>query len=173
MRIYSISPPIDDIEYIISAYRSIYRYNCLNYFNGERGCVTGITTKGIIPDEEQTPEVWIGINYSLASAFMMRGLREEARQIIKGVHSLIWEKSGLWWATPEALLCEEVTQERLERVYEFIRTKKGKDWMPPKAYTVEELRGKKILQMRAPQYSRPMASAVLLYTLDKQPPSSP
>jgi non-lysosomal glucosylceramidase len=166
-------PPIDDIEYIISAYRSIYRYNCLNYFNGERGCVTGITTKGIIPDEEQTPEVWIGINYSLASAFMMRGLREEARQIIKGVHSLIWEKSGLWWATPEALLCEEVTQERLERVYEFIRTKKGKDWMPPKAYTVEELRGKKILQMRAPQYSRPMASAVLLYTLDKQPPSSP
>ena len=160
-------PPIDEPEYIIKAYKSVFKYNCLNYFNGERGVVTGITTEGIIPDEEQTPEIWIAVNYSLASAFLMRGLKDEAMHIIKGVHSLIWEKSGLWWTTPEAISCEEITQERLERAYNFIRMKRGDNWMPPNAYTIEQLKNKKILQMRAPQYSRPMASSVFLYAFDK------
>ncbi len=160
-------PPIDEPEYIVTAYKSIFRHNCLNYFNGERGVVTGITTEGVIPDEEQTPEVWIAVNYSLASAFMMRGLRDEAIQLIKGTHSLIWGKCGLWWATPEAISCEEITGDRLERAYEFARIKRGDTWRPPKAYTVKELAGKERLQMRAPQYSRPMASSVLLYVCDK------
>ncbi|MBW2184427.1 MAG: hypothetical protein JRF49_11275, partial [Deltaproteobacteria bacterium] len=129
--------------------------------------VTGITTEGIIPDEEQTPEVWVAINYSLASAFLMRGLKDEAIQIVKGVHSLIWKKSGLWWTTPEAVSCEEVTQARLERTYNFIRIKRGKHWVPPHAYTIEQLQGKKTSQMRAPQYSRPMASSAFLYAFDK------
>ncbi len=160
-------PPVDEPEHIIKAYRSIFKYNCLNYFNGERGLVTGITTEGIIPDEEQTPEVWVAINYSLASAFLMRGLKDEAIQIVKGVHSLIWKKSGLWWTTPEAVSCEEVTQARLERTYKFIRIKRGKHWVPPHAYTIEQLQGKKTSQMRAPQYSRPMASSAFLYAFDK------
>ncbi|MFC1890146.1 GH116 family glycosyl hydrolase [Thermodesulfobacteriota bacterium] len=160
-------PPIDEPEYIIKAYKSIFRYNCLNYFNGKRGVVTGITTEGVIPDEEQTPEVWIAVNYSLASAFMMRGLRDEAMQIIGGTHSLIWEEAGLWWTTPEAVSCEEITGDRAERAYSFIREKRGVGWLPPEGYRMEELTGREILQMRAPQYSRPMASSVLLYVLDK------
>ena len=160
-------PPIDKPEHIVQAYRSIFRYNCLNYCNGKRGVVTGITTDGVIPDEEQTPEVWVAINYSLASAFLMRGLKNEAIQIIKGIHSLIWRESGLWWSTPEAVSFEEVTQARLERTYKFIRMKRGDNWVPPQAYTIEKLKNKKIIQMRAPQYSRPMASSVFLYTFDK------
>lgn len=161
-------PPLDEPEYIIKAYRSIYKYSCLNYFNGERGVVTGITTEGIVPDEEQTPEVWIAINYSLASAFMMRGLRDEAMQIISGTHSLIWGKAGLWWSTPEAVSCEEITDERVERAYKFIREVKGDNWQPPEGYRKEELTGREVLQMRAPQYSRPMASSALLYVFDKK-----
>ena len=42
-------PPIDEPEYIVKAYKSIYRYNFLNYFKGERGVVTGITTQGRDP----------------------------------------------------------------------------------------------------------------------------
>ena len=116
-------PPVDKPEYIVKAYKSIFKYNCLNYFDGERGVVTGITTEGIIPDEEQTPEIWIAANYSIASAFIMRGLKDEAMQILKGIHSLVWEKSGLCWTTPEAILCEDITPERLERAYKFIRWK--------------------------------------------------
>ncbi len=160
-------PPIDKPEYIVKTYKSIYKYNCLNYFGGERGVVTGITTDGIIPDEEQTPEVWIAVNYSIASAFIMRGLKEEATRILKGIHSFIWEKSGLWWSTPEAISCEEVTQERLDRIYKFIRIKRGDNWKPPRIYTMDYLKNRKILQMRAPQYSRPMSSSALLYAFDK------
>jgi len=159
--------PIDDPEYIVQAYRSIFKYNCLNYFNGKRGVVTGITTGGVIPDEEQTPEVWVAISYSLASAFLMRGLKDEAIQIVKGIHSLIWRESGLWWTTPEAVSFEEVTQARLERTYKFIRMKRGDNWMPPQDYTIEQMKNKKIVQMRAPQYSRPMVSSVFLYAFDK------
>ncbi len=160
--------PIVEPEYIIKTYKSVFKYNCLNYFNGERGLVTGITTEGIIPDEEQTPEIWIAVNYSLASAFLMRGLENEAMQILNGIHSLIWEKTGLCWTTPEAVSCEEITEARLERAYCFIREKRGADWVPPEEYTFKKIKGKKILQMRAPQYSRPMSSSVLLYVFDKK-----
>jgi non-lysosomal glucosylceramidase len=160
-------PPIDKPEYIVKAYKSIYKYNCLNYFDGERGMVTGITTEGIIPDEEQTPEIWIAANYSIASAFIMRGLKDEAMHIIKGIHSLVWEKSGLCWTTPEAILCENITPERLERAYKFVRLKRGDDWKPPRNFTADYLGDSKILQMRAPLYSRPMASSVFLYVFEK------
>ena len=160
-------PSIDKPEYIVKAYKSIYKYNCLNYFDGERGVVTGITTDGIIPDEEQTPEIWIAANYSIASAFIMRGLKDEAMQILKGIHSLVWEKSGLCWTTPEAISCEDITRERLERAYKFIRLKRGDDWKPPRNFTAEYLGDSKVLQMRAPQYSRPMASSVFLYVFEK------
>jgi len=55
---------IKSIEYAIieKAYKAVFKYNCMNYFSGERGLVTGITTEGIIPDEEQTPEIWIAVN---------------------------------------------------------------------------------------------------------------
>jgi non-lysosomal glucosylceramidase len=160
-------PPIDDPEYILTTYKSIFKYNCMNYFNGERGVVTGITTEGIIPDEEQTPEVWIAVNYSLASSFLLRGLDNEASHIIKSIYKFIWEKTGLWWTTPEAVSFEEITEARFERAYEFIRKKRGAGWIPPKEYTYEYLKNRNILQMRAPQYSRPMASSVLLYVYDK------
>jgi hypothetical protein len=97
----------------------------------------------------------------------MRGLKEEATRILKGIHSFIWEKSGLWWSTPEAISCEEVTQERLDRIYKFIRIKRGDNWKPPRIYTMDYLKNRKILQMRAPQYSRPMSSSALLYAFDK------
>ena len=139
----------------------------MNYFNGERGVVTGITTEGIIPDEEQTPEVWIAVNYSLASSFLLRGLNNEASHIINSIYKYIWEKTGLWWTTPEAVSFEKITDARFERAYEFIRAKKGEGWTPPKDYTFEHLKNRDILQMRAPQYSRPMASSVLLYVYDK------
>ena len=160
-------PAIDEPEYIEKAYKSVFKYNCMNYFSGERGLVTGITTEGIIPDEEQTPEIWIAVNYSIASAFLMRGLKKEAMHILKGVHSFIWEKTGLWWTTPEAVSCEEITEARIARAFEFARIKRGNDWMPPKEYLPEVMKGKKVLQMRAPQYSRPMSSSVLLYVFDK------
>lgn len=160
-------PPIDDPECIVKAYGAIFKYNCLKYFGGERGLVTGMTTEGVIPDEEQTPEVWIAVNYSLASAFMLRGLADEAMHIIRSMDSLVWDKAGLWWATPEAVAFEEVPPERLERLYKFIRLKRGDGWAPPRAYTADTLGDRPVLQMRAPQYSRPMASSVLLYVLDK------
>jgi non-lysosomal glucosylceramidase len=160
-------PPIDEPKYIVKAYRSIFKYNCLNYLDGKGGVVTGITTDGVIPDEEQTPEVWIAVNYSLASAFFMRGLKNEAMKIVKDIHSLIWEKRGLWWSTPEAISYEETTKEMLERVYDFIRMERGDSWMPPRAYTMEKLAKQNIFQMRAPQYSRPMSSSVFLYALNK------
>jgi hypothetical protein len=88
-------------------------------------------------------------------------------QILKGIHSLVWEKSGLCWTTPEAILCEDITSERLERAYKFIRLKRGDDWKPPQNFTAEYLGDSKVLQMRAPQYSRPMASSVFLYVFEK------
>ena len=158
-------PPIDEDEFIEKAYRSIYRYSFLGYFGGKRGVVTGITTEGVVPDEEQTPEVWVAVNYTLASAFMMRGLRDEGMEIIRSVHELVWKESGLWWSTPEALSLEEVPEERVQRAYEFARRKRGEDWRPPEDYRPEDFKERLVPQMRAPQYSRPMASSVLLYSV--------
>ena len=157
-------PPIDGPEFIEEAYRSIYKYSFLGYFNGKRGVVTGITTEGVVPDEEQTPEVWVAINYTLGSAFMMRGLNKEGMEIIRSVHELVWKESGLWWSTPEALSLEEVPEERVQRAYEFARRVRGKDWVAPEGYRPEDFKERLIPQMRAPQYSRPMASSALLYS---------
>ncbi len=160
-------PAIDEPEYIEKAYKAVFKYNGMNYFNGERGLVTGITTEGVIPDEEQTPEVWIAANYTIASSFLMRGLKQEAMHILHAVYSFAWDKAGLWWTTPEAVSCEEITPARLERAFDFARKKRGEAWEPPERYRPENMKGKQVLQMRAPQYSRPMASSVLLYVFDK------
>jgi len=56
----------------------------------------------MIPHNEQAPEVWVGTSFSLAALLLHAGMSDEAYKTARGLYSVIYEKKGYWFRTPEA-----------------------------------------------------------------------
>jgi len=86
-----------------AALQTIYRVNVQKFGDGELGAANGMNRDGtMIPHNEQAPEVWVGTTFSLAALLLHAGMREEAYKTARGLYSVIYEKKGYWFRTPEA-----------------------------------------------------------------------
>jgi non-lysosomal glucosylceramidase len=52
----------------------------------------------------QSEEMWIGITDALASLFIFEGMNENAWKTLEGMYNLLYNKLGLAFQTPEALM---------------------------------------------------------------------
>ena len=76
---------------------------------GSVGAINGINPDGtFLPESEiwklntQSNEIWSGVTLALASHMYLKGLKEEALKTAQGVYSVVYEKKGYWFRTPEA-----------------------------------------------------------------------
>ena len=88
--------------------KKIFDYNVLKVGNGNIGAINGINPDGsMLPESKvwklntQSNEIWSGVTLALASHMDMRGLKKEAMQTAQGVYSIVYEKKGYWFRTPE------------------------------------------------------------------------
>ncbi len=90
-------------ERVKSALETIYRLNVLQFGDGDMGAVNGMRPDGTIDTSDlQSQEMWVGTTYGLASFMLMRDLNAEAWATAHGVYRMTYEKSGMWFRTPEA-----------------------------------------------------------------------
>ncbi len=90
-------------EHALSALRKIYAFNVLRFAGGEMGAVNGMNPDGsLVPDNEQSEEVWTGTTLGLASFMLQMGMRDEAYRTARGIYQVNWERKGYWFRTPEA-----------------------------------------------------------------------
>jgi non-lysosomal glucosylceramidase len=76
--------------------------NVVGFHDGLMGAVNGVRPDGSVDrSSEQSPEVWVGTTYALASFMLGRGLDEEAWETARGAWNVVWNR-GLWFRTPEA-----------------------------------------------------------------------
>lgn len=89
--------------------KKLFDLNVGKIGDGNIGAINGINPDGsLLPESKvwklntQSNEVWSGVTLALASHMYMRGLKEEALQVAKGVYNIVYEKKGYWFRTPEA-----------------------------------------------------------------------
>ena len=89
--------------------RKIFEFNVMKCANGSVGAINGINPDGtFLPESEiwklntQSNEIWSGVTLALASHMHLRGLKDEALKTAHGVYSVVYEKKGYWFRTPEA-----------------------------------------------------------------------
>jgi len=86
-----------------SALKQVFDYNVLRFNGGEMGALNGMGSDGkVLTENEQTQEVWAGTTFSVASAMIADGLRDEAFRTAKGIYNVVYESKGYWFRTPEA-----------------------------------------------------------------------
>jgi non-lysosomal glucosylceramidase len=84
------------------ALRTVHEMNVVGFHDGLMGAVNGVRPDGSVDgSSEQSPEVWVGTTYALASFMLGRGLDEEAWETARGAWNVVWNR-GLWFRTPEA-----------------------------------------------------------------------
>jgi len=99
-------PPIVPVDHSVSALRTIYEYNVLQFMGGEMGAVNGMRPNGRVDTSgEQSQEVWTGTTYGLAALMHHQGLTEEAWATAWGVYNVTYNR-GYWFRTPEAYLAD-------------------------------------------------------------------
>ncbi len=89
--------------------KKIFEFNVLKAGDGNVGAINGINPDGsYLPESKiwklntQSNEIWSGVTLGLASHMQLRGLQKEAMQTAYGVYSVVYEKKGYWFRTPEA-----------------------------------------------------------------------
>jgi non-lysosomal glucosylceramidase len=81
----------------------------MKYGNGQRGAVNGMKPNGRVDiTSMQSEEVWVGITNALASLMVFEGMSDKAWITINGMYNLCYNKLGLAFQTPEALLRNNV-----------------------------------------------------------------
>lgn len=81
----------------------------MKYANGQRGAVNGMKPNGRVDITSiQSEEVWVGVTNGLASLMVFEGMSEQAWATINGMYSLCYNKLGLAFQTPEALMKNNV-----------------------------------------------------------------
>ena len=84
------------------ALRTVHDMNVVGFHDGLMGAVNGVRPDGSVDaSSEQSPEVWVGTTYALASFMLGRGLDDEAWETARGAWNVVWNR-GLWFRTPEA-----------------------------------------------------------------------
>ena len=89
--------------------KKIFDFNVKKVGDGNIGAINGINKDGsLLPESKiwklntQSNEVWSGVTLALASHMEMRGFKKESLQTAQGVYSIVYEKKGYWFRTPEA-----------------------------------------------------------------------
>ncbi len=89
-------------EMQMSAAKTIFDLNVMKFGRGEMGAANGISAQGMMLDNEQAPEVWVGTSFGLAALFLSEGMKDEAYRTAWGLYHVIYESKGYWFRTPEA-----------------------------------------------------------------------
>nr|XP_014270421.1 non-lysosomal glucosylceramidase isoform X1 [Halyomorpha halys] len=90
--------------YVQQSLQYIYEKNVCCYFGGSQGAVNGMFPDGKIDRSAvQSEEVWTGVTYALASLLIYEGFIEQGFKTAEGLYDTVYNKSGLAFATPEAL----------------------------------------------------------------------
>ena len=89
--------------------KKIFNFNVKKIGDGNIGAINGINPDGsLLPESKvwksntQSNEIWSGVTLALASHMEKRGLKEESMKTAYGVYSIVYEKKGYWFRTPEA-----------------------------------------------------------------------
>ncbi|KAK9498238.1 hypothetical protein O3M35_004097 [Rhynocoris fuscipes] len=91
-------------ERVKQALSTVYSFNVKSYYNGSQGAVNGMKPDYTIDDTSvQSEEVWTGVTYALASLLYYQGMTSEAFTTAEGIYKTVYDRSGLGFATPEAL----------------------------------------------------------------------
>ena len=76
----------------------------MKFANGKGGAVNGMRPNGTVDmTSMQSEEMWVGTTACLASLFIHEGMHDKAWTIVEGMYSLLYERLGLAFQTPEAL----------------------------------------------------------------------
>jgi non-lysosomal glucosylceramidase len=96
-------PGVAPREQVVSALKSVFELNVMQFGGGALGAVNGMQPDGR-PDETdmQSREVWSGVTYALAAMMLQEGLDREAWQTAWGVYHVTYVSGGFWFRTPEA-----------------------------------------------------------------------
>ncbi|HEX6739586.1 MAG TPA: non-lysosomal glucosylceramidase, partial [Vicinamibacteria bacterium] len=85
------------------ALEKIFAFNVMKLHGGEMGALNGMGAGGeILRSNEQVHEVWTGTTLGLASLMLSEGLREQAFRTAQGIYTVVYERLGYWFRTPEA-----------------------------------------------------------------------
>jgi len=89
-----------DEQKILSALRTIYKYNYRGTARGKWGIISGKTRRNKLTASEQGRDVWAGANFALCSLFLKHGLYREAENVLNTMSDIIYGK-GFFFRTPE------------------------------------------------------------------------
>ncbi|VDL18281.1 unnamed protein product [Hymenolepis diminuta] len=82
---------------------SITSKNWRSVGDGEMGAINGIRKNGkVITDSLQSDEFWVGINYCLASLYMLEGMPINGFDLCNAIYKTVVDNMGLQYQTPEA-----------------------------------------------------------------------
>ena len=89
--------------------KKIFNFNVMKISDGKIGAINGINPDGsLLPESKvwklntQSNEIWSGVTLALASHMHLRKMKKEALDTAYGVYSIVYEKKGYWFRTPEA-----------------------------------------------------------------------
>jgi len=92
-------------ENVLSALTTVYKYNVLRFQDGNMGAVNGMRPNGQVDTSSlQAEEVWTGITYAVAASMIQEGLVEEGFQTASGIYNTCFERLGMGFQTPEAIV---------------------------------------------------------------------
>lgn len=92
-------------ENVVSALTTVYKYNVLQFQDGTMGAVNGMRPNGQVDTSSlQAEEVWTGVTYAVAAAMIQEGLVEEGFKTASGIYNTCFERLGLGFQTPEAIV---------------------------------------------------------------------
>lgn len=91
-------------EKIKSCLETIFEFNVMKFANGKGGAINGMRPDGTVDKTSmQSEEMWVGTTACLASLFIHEDMENKAWTIVEGMYSLLYERLGLAFQTPEAL----------------------------------------------------------------------
>ncbi|XP_022105236.1 non-lysosomal glucosylceramidase-like [Acanthaster planci] len=95
-------------NHVRSALETVYRTNVLPFREGRFGAVNGVKPNGRIDcSTMQSEEVWTGVTYGLAASMIQEGLVKEGFQTASGIYHTCYERAGLGFQTPEAIMLKQ------------------------------------------------------------------
>ncbi|XP_038074179.1 non-lysosomal glucosylceramidase-like [Patiria miniata] len=96
-------------DHVHSALATIYKMNVLPFREGRFGAMNGVKPNGKVDScSMQCEEVWTGVTYGLAASMIQEGLVKEGFQTASGIYHTCYERAGLGFQTPEAILLRQV-----------------------------------------------------------------
>ncbi|MBI2939142.1 MAG: glucosylceramidase [Chloroflexi bacterium] len=96
-------PRIVSSERARVALRRVYERNVMGFMGGTLGAVNGVRPSGEVDQtSDQSQEVWSGVTYALAALMIQEGMPDEAFRTTQGAVLAVYQRSGLWFRTPEA-----------------------------------------------------------------------